>query len=391
MRRLKDDLKLKPDVADSRSRPIINFLPNMQQQHGGSSNSNSNSRMPTWLETQHSLKKRLIEEDDFEWKLPNSSSEKDAVIKYVGGVDVSFLKEDPSVACGSLVVLDLRTHQIVYEDYSLVRLRVPYIAGFLAFREVPILLPLIEKMKRSQNPCYPQVIMVDGNGKLHPRCFGLACHLGVMADIPTIGIGKNLHYVDGLDEDQVTKLLQARGRSGEDFVKLTGKSGSILGAAMSSKRGAYDSNEKIYISIGHRISLDTAIRLVKLTRNYHLPESVRQADLRSRRYIREHKSTLLTMAEECWKTRTAINLFNELANSGTLGGFPQYYDEGLERYCRWHLTDLHTTDECGMFRSFLIEKIYYENHVLSEEQLIAMGLEDFLISNGKRLLRFLRS
>lgn len=58
------------------------------------------------------------------------------MLKYVGGVDVSFLKEDPSVACGSLVVLDLQSLQIVYQDYSLVRLRVPYIAGFLAFREV---------------------------------------------------------------------------------------------------------------------------------------------------------------------------------------------------------------------------------------------------------------
>ncbi|WCJ33731.1 endonuclease V family protein [Euphorbia peplus] len=366
----------------------------MQQQRGGSSNSESNSRLPSWLETQHSLKKRLIEDDDFQWKLSSSSSSSSScgveIIKYVGGVDVSFLKEDPSVACGSLVVLDLHTFQIVYEDYSLVRLRVPYIAGFLAFREVPILLPLIEKMKTSQNPFFPQVIMVDGNGKLHPRCFGLACHLGVMANLPTIGIGKNLHYVDGLDEDQVTKLLQAKARSGEDFVKLTGKSGNLLGAAMRSKRGAYDSNEKIYVSIGHRISLDTAIKLVKLTRNYHLPESVRQADLRSRKYIRENKSTLLTLAEECWKTTTAINLFNDLVDSGILGSFPAYY-EGLERYCRWHLTNLHTTDECEMFRSFLIEQIYYNNHTLTEEQLIAMGLEDFLISNGKRLLRFLRS
>ncbi|XP_050231898.1 uncharacterized protein LOC126680762 [Mercurialis annua] len=343
--------------------------------------------MPSWLETQHSLKRRLIEEDDFEWKLPNSSrNDSKLLLKYVGGVDVSFLKEDPSVACGSLIVLDLQTFRVVYEDYSLVRLRVPYIAGFLAFREVPILLPLIEKMKKSQNPFYPQLIMVDGNGKLHPRGFGLACHLGVLADIPTIGIGKNLHYVDGLNEDEIRELLQDRARNGEDFAKLTGRSGCMWGAAIRATRGSHD---PIYVSIGHRISLDTAINVAKITRKYHLPEPVRQADLRSREYIRNQKSTLLTMADSSWKTTTAIHLFNELASSDFLRFLPSYL-RGPESLCRWHLTHLHTTDQCEIFRSFLIKKVYYENYVLTEEQLYAMGLEDFLISNGKRLLRFLR-
>lgn len=58
------------------------------------------------------------------------------VLKYVGGVDISFSKGDPSVACGTLVVLDLHSLQVVYEDFSLVTLQVPYVPGFLAFREV---------------------------------------------------------------------------------------------------------------------------------------------------------------------------------------------------------------------------------------------------------------
>ncbi|XP_057991975.1 uncharacterized protein LOC110668907 isoform X2 [Hevea brasiliensis] len=344
--------------------------------------------MPSWLETQHSLKKRLIDEDDFEWQLPTSSRNRSSVerhghqvvLRYVGGVDVSFLKEDPSIACGILVVLDLQTFQIVYQDYSLVRLRVPYIAGFLAFREVPILLPLIEKMKNSQNPYYPQVIMVDGNGMLHPR------GKSPLANLPTIGVGKNLHYVDGLNEEEVIRLLQAGRRSGEDFVKLVGDSGRILGAAMRPPRGSQD---PIYISIGHRVSLDTAIKIAKITRQYHLPEPVRQADLRSRDYIREHKPMLLNLANSTWKTTAAIDLFNDMASSGVLE-FPIYKD-GLESFCRWHLTDLHTTDQCDMFRSFLIKKVYYEKFALTEQQYFAMGLEDFLISNGKRLLRFLRN
>lgn len=89
---------------------------------------------------QDSLKERLITEDDFNWKLPNSIElkEEEVLLKFVGGVDISFSKEDPSLACGCLVVLDLQTLQLVYEDYSIHNLQVPYVPGFLAFREVSL-------------------------------------------------------------------------------------------------------------------------------------------------------------------------------------------------------------------------------------------------------------
>ena len=79
-----------------------------------------------FLRAQDLLKKKLIKEDEFEGDS----------LKYVGGVDISFLKEDSSVACGTLVVLNLQTLQVVYEDFSLVTVQVPYVPGFLAFREV---------------------------------------------------------------------------------------------------------------------------------------------------------------------------------------------------------------------------------------------------------------
>lgn len=87
------------------------------------------------------LKRRLVTEDDFTWKLSTTTSTEEEVemLRYVGGVDVSFSKEDPSVACGTLVVLDTQNLQVVYEDYSLVTLDVPYVPGFLAFREVSFL------------------------------------------------------------------------------------------------------------------------------------------------------------------------------------------------------------------------------------------------------------
>ncbi|KAL2544488.1 endonuclease V family protein [Forsythia ovata] len=125
---------------------------------------------------QDSLKKRLKIEDDFSWKIPTSevqnleinteNSDSRAILKYVGGA--------------------------------------------------PVLLDLLEKMKKGSLPFYPQILMVDGNGLLHPRGFGLACHLGVLANVPTVGIGKNLHHVDGLNQSRVRQLLEAEGNLSKD-------------------------------------------------------------------------------------------------------------------------------------------------------------------------------
>lgn len=127
-----------------------------------------------WIQIQDSLKGKLITRDDFKWRLPTKDDEEEAVksgevLKFVGGVDLSFSRADPSVACGSLVVLDLQTLRVVYEDYSVVRLHIPYIPGFLAFREAPVLFGLLQKMKANSHPFYPEVLMVDGNGLLHPQ------------------------------------------------------------------------------------------------------------------------------------------------------------------------------------------------------------------------------
>ncbi|KAJ6673761.1 ENDONUCLEASE V [Salix viminalis] len=228
-----------------------------------------------WREIQDLLKERLITQDDFPWKLPIPSSSGNvaveeegggggggALLKYVGGVDSSTKISLSSPISMSLIFLP-----------------------FLAFREAPILLQLLQKMKNSGNPFYPQLLLVDGNGLLHPRGFGLACHLGVLANIPAIGIGKNLHHVDGLTESGVRQLLQAKDNSGEDFITLTGSSGCVLGAAMRSTKG---SCKPIYVSVGHRVSLNTAIKIVKMICKYRVPEPIRQADIRSRDHLQKN-------------------------------------------------------------------------------------------------------
>ncbi|KAJ0850924.1 putative deoxyribonuclease V [Helianthus annuus] len=127
---------------------------------------------------QDTLKRKLITEDDYNWKLGESESEEEEssgvqVLKYIGGFDISFSKHHPSVACGTLVVLDFKTLDVVYEDSSIVTIDVPYVPGFLAFREAPVFIQLLKKMQDSSHPFYPQLLMIDGNGILHPRgmCF----------------------------------------------------------------------------------------------------------------------------------------------------------------------------------------------------------------------------
>ncbi|XP_020265983.1 endonuclease V-like isoform X3 [Asparagus officinalis] len=136
------------------------------------------------IRIQDQLKTKLVVGDDFAWILPSGFSsspaaaegeaeEDKSLLRYIGGVDVSFSKADrnssSSLACAALVVLDARSLKLIYEDYTLVRIHTPYVPGFLAFREAPVLLQLLDKMKRDDHPHYPQVLMVDGNGLLHPR------------------------------------------------------------------------------------------------------------------------------------------------------------------------------------------------------------------------------
>ncbi|KAJ4707627.1 endonuclease V family protein [Melia azedarach] len=248
------------------------------------------AQLNNWVEIQDELKKKLILEDDFTWKLSTSATtskmeESDVLLKHIGGVDVSFSKEDPSIACGCLVVLDLQSLQIVYEDYSILRLQVPYFPGFLAFREVPVLLRLLEDIKNKANHFYPQVLMVDGNGLLHPRGFGLACHIGVLANLPTIGIGKNLHCVDGLTHSGVRKLFDVKENSDADIITLIGSSGSVWGVAM---RSTPNTLKPIFVSIGHRISLNTTVEIAKMSCKFRVPEPIRQADIKSRDYLQMH-------------------------------------------------------------------------------------------------------
>ena len=151
----------------------------------------------------------------------------------------------------------------------------------------------------------PQLLIVDGNGVVHPRGCGLASHVGVMAGLPTVGCAKTFLHVDGLETKGVREAIKGvgsreGGREGEEggeeedvdtgtsssssrSLPLVGASGRTLGMAFRPP-GIIN---PLYISVGTGISLPKAMRVIEACCKHRVPEPVRQADLRSRAWIRE--------------------------------------------------------------------------------------------------------
>lgn len=232
-----------------------------------------------WAEEQRLLLKKLVVDDALQW------GRKGAVtLKRVGGVDISFVKGDLETACSALVVVSYPELDVLYEEYRMIKLTQPYIVGFLAFREVSFLVDMLRTLKETKPHLYPEVVLVDGNGMLHPRGFGLACHLGVICDIPTIGIGKNFLQIDGMETSEIKAAFESKCKVAGDSLPLVGKSGQCWGVAL---KPTDKIKKPVYISIGHRLSLQSSIDIVMAVSQYRLPEPIRFADQRSREFLRK--------------------------------------------------------------------------------------------------------
>ncbi|XP_019904984.1 endonuclease V isoform X4 [Esox lucius] len=222
-----------------------------------------------WESEQASLRQLMVEEDTEDWqRSPDFTG-----LERVGGVDLSFVKGDDVNACAQLVVLSYPDLELLYEDSQMVTLTAPYIAGFLAFRETPYLLEALQRLEKTQPNLLPQVVLVDGNGLFHYREFGLACHLGVLSGLPCVGVAKNLLQVQGVTKSQQHQLQIASLQKGGDSFPLTAASGKVLGKAL---RSSDSSTKPVYVSTGHRISLETALRLTHTCCRYRVPEPIRQ-------------------------------------------------------------------------------------------------------------------
>lgn len=225
-----------------------------------------------WTKYQEEGAKKVICEDGFD--IDN--------LRYVAGVDISFNKKDPSLACGYLTVVDYNSMNIVYEDHQNIKLTLPYVSGYLAFREMPVYTALLNKLKEDMPKFYPDVVMIDGSGILHHRCFGSASQLGLIHDIPTIGCAKTLLCVDGLDERDIKALFKANCDKKGDSIELVGDSGKVYGVAL---KGANDSDNPLYISIGHKMSIESAIIITTRLCKFRIPEPIRNSDIKSKLFL----------------------------------------------------------------------------------------------------------
>jgi deoxyinosine 3'endonuclease (endonuclease V) len=226
-----------------------------------------------WRATEQTLVPLFAAEDDDGFDLTR--------VQFVGGLDVSFDVTDPTAAVGTLVVCGMRTLDVVYEVTREFRVTAPYVPGCLAARELGPMLALWEEAKaaaepESQTHPLPQIVLVDGNGMYHPRRCGSATCFGVTADVPTIGVSKKPFEMEGITRETIRDALAARR---EKIPLVSDRTGEVLGAALVATS---ESTNPIFVSQGHRVSLDTAVAVVKACCRHRVPEPIRQADLRSR-------------------------------------------------------------------------------------------------------------
>lgn len=193
-----------------------------------------------------------------------------ARVEKVAGTDISYLREK-RLALGAVVLMSYPRLEVLETATSRVEVLFPYVPGLLSFRELPALLPALEKLEG-----VPDLILVDGQGIAHPRGFGLASHLGVLTGVPTIGCAKS-------------RLLGEAGEPGRevgDWVPLLHE-GRTVGAVLRTRAGV----KPLYVSVGHMVDLASAVEAVlACLRGFRLPEPQRRAHLLTEELKRGEKA-----------------------------------------------------------------------------------------------------
>ena len=238
------------------------------------------------VERLHSWQVSLAEAVDIQQRLAAQVSRSSAVTTpcFIAGVDIS-VNRVQGMATGAVVVLSYPELGLVETELVHDKLDFPYVPGFLSFRESPFILAACERLTVT-----PDLILVDGQGIAHPRRIGLASHLGLFLNTPTIGCAKSLlcgrHEVTGDQPGSYAEVIDK---------------GETIGVALRTKLGV----KPVYVSIGHRIDLKSAIYWVlECCRGYRLPEPTRLAHLAAGGNLEPKKGTVTTEARyqgRLWK------------------------------------------------------------------------------------------
>ncbi|HEV7300707.1 MAG TPA: endonuclease V [Tepidisphaeraceae bacterium] len=203
--------------------------------------------LASWKATQQSLRERLV-------IAPLSP-----LPRFVAGVDAAFSK-DKSTVLAAAVVYDREAQRIIEIAHASAPVNVPYIPGYLSFREGPVVTAAIGNLKHPFG-----VICFDGQGMAHPRRCGLAAHVGVSLDVPSVGVAKS-RLIGTFDEPRV-----AAGATSPLYDKQ-----EQIGLVLRTKRAT----RPLFVSVGHRVDLASAAELVlACSTRYRVPEPTRQADI----------------------------------------------------------------------------------------------------------------
>jgi len=175
----------------------------------------------------------------------------------VAGLDCAFSKDGKRIFA-AVVVIELAKFEIIETTTADRKVDFPYIPGLLSFRETPVCIDAIEKLK-----CSPDVFIVDGQGFAHPRRFGIACHIGLLIDTPTVGCAKS-RLIGDFDEP---------GKRKGQYNPLTDND-EVVGAVLRTRTNV----KPVFVSIGHKCAMEDAVRIVlDCTTKYRLPEPARLA------------------------------------------------------------------------------------------------------------------
>lgn len=198
------------------------------------------------MRLQETLRERVEREDRF------------GTLQFVAGADLAFDPET-NLAFAGVIVYQFPQLQEVERRMARRTLRFPYVPGLLSFRESPVLLAAFEQLRVE-----PDLILVDGHGIAHPRRFGIACHLGLLLDRPTIGCAKSI---------LVGEAAEPGVRAGST-APLVDK-GETVGIVLRTR----DRVKPIYVTTGHRVSLQSAVRIARQCLDgFRIPKPTREAD-----------------------------------------------------------------------------------------------------------------
>jgi deoxyribonuclease V len=184
-------------------------------------------------------------------------------IRYMAGADMAFDPET-EVAFAGVIVYRFPGLEEVERRMARRKLRFPYVPGLLSFRESPVLLAAFARLRTE-----PDIILIDGHGRAHPRRFGIACHIGILFDKPTVGCAKS----------RLVGEHQEPGETAGSTAPLM-LEGERIGVVLRTR----DDVKPIYVTTGHRVSLDSAVGLVKQCLDgFRIPKPTREAD----HYVRD--------------------------------------------------------------------------------------------------------